>query len=252
MSVQFTGLNAVLRRSYSFSQKDGWKEIRIEEGTPRHIYGRVPDLQRDGFNVSVSKDGPYAKLEAKRIIPTLLTPYVERWEIRSEIYEKDLFTLPAAMKEAYDYSKGPQAYKKSIQDVSKGDAAPLGLFAPARPFATLLLQELVRGVTSYESEYTILMRERVEPAVINPPSKPIQLASSRLIYTTAQLLVGMPSNVFFTLPDAPPSFDSTKEANTMWGWRARDQEAEMDQDFKVTTRETFLFTQWSTFLYDPA
>lgn len=253
MAATYGGSHGVVRVAYRFSQKEGRIQTFTEEGVPDYIMGRANSYTNNGYKTKITGSGPYWKLQAERPSPT--NPFIERWEIRSEMLEKDLFSLPAAQREADTYPSGRADYRRNIEETAKGNQTIVEGDLESYPFALKLIQELVRGVTGYETEYTVLSRERTEPGpLVAGPTYPVQLANARYIYTTAQLqaIYNIPLSVMFTLPEVPPTHDPAKEINTMYGWRVREQEASISEDYNVTTTEAFVFAQWSTFLYTPA
>lgn len=251
----YGGSHGVVKIGYRFSQNEGYIQTFIEEGVPSYIQGRILSYSNNGYRVSQTGSGPYWRLQAERPAPVQGINFMERWEIRSEMLEKDLFSLPAAQQEADTYPSGRADYRRNIEETAKGNQTVVEGDLESYPFALKLIQELVRGVTSYETEYTILSRERTEPGPqAAAATLPVQLANARYIYTTAQLqaLYNIPLDVMFTLPTVPSSFDPVSEINTMYGWRVREQEASISEDYNVTTTEAFAFAQWSTFLYTAA
>lgn len=246
----YKGASGTTSIEYAYHPDRGWYERYHERGTPAWIDGRVAGWEISGFDVSVNRGGPYSDLFASKVSAGASVSYIERWSVTSEILEKSIWSRPIVIAEsiAWALENGyvPE-YKKRIEDAAS-DGEPLdsvlfGLY----PVAQKVHRELSRGVESYETEYAILTKELSVPAssLLN-----IQLATTRTIYTSAQLqsVENIPSNVMFSLPDAP----SAAEPQTMWGWRVRDQEAEVAVDTRVVLRSTWAFAQWSTFLYTPA
>lgn len=230
---------------YAYRPNKGFSTRVIERGVPSYIFGLVNAYRNDGFNVTTRRTGPYAELAAE-VADVNTVAIVERWSVTNEIIEKDLFTLPNAMVEASAFTKGKAAYRNGITNaVDEGKTLPAAYAGFL--FASTLYQELSRGVTGYEREYVVLSKERTFP--INA-TQTLNLTSTRTIYTTNQLIsvAQIPPAVQFSLPNPA----NGAEPQTMWGWRTRDQEAEIASDFTVTLRARWVFAQWSTFLYTPA
>jgi len=249
MPPTYKGAQGVTLNGYGYRKDKGWVESYNEEGTPDWINGRALAWQSAGFNVTVDRGGPYDRLRVDKISEVAAVSYIERFSVENEIIEKDIWHKPQLNDEAEDYGSRAQ-YRSFVEDaVEHGSKDELEALLPVAifPAAHAAFDELSRGVSSYEQEYAILTMERSLPvgATIT-----LQLTSTRLIYTTTQLsaLLILPNTVKFTLPDAP----GAAQSQTIWGWRVRDQEAEISTDARVIMRSTWAFAQWSNFLYSPA
>lgn len=245
MSIQFTGANRVTMARWRYTPAEGLVEIIRERGTPTVINGLVNAYAAAGYHVGVTRPRAYMNLFAQRITVGTGSP-VQRWSVDTEILEKDIFTHPTAMTEAAAFAGGKVAYKNGIQ-TAFDDATALPSAYNSFPFAAKILMEKARGVEVIEHEYHILTKEQTFPAAA---PEQLQLLSTRYIYTTDQLiaLLNIPASVQFQLPDPGVA----TEPQTRWGWRTREQESEIDQDYKITHRQSWVFAQWSDFLYTPA
>ncbi len=90
--------------------------------------------------------------------PTLM----DRWGVSSEILEQSIFAHPDVYAESAAYSKGPSSYKKQIEEAARSDT-PLAVDVAALPKAPKVLQELTRGVESFEINSLIIERSRTLP-----------------------------------------------------------------------------------------
>lgn len=252
MSVDYTGEAFVRHKDVRYSQDTGFAVSYREQGIPSHIIGREADYQRAGYDTLVTGTGPYRQLIAWHNIHSALYGAITRWTIATETVEKPIWTLPAVKAEADAYSytdpngqllTGPAAYRKGIEEAANTRTS-LGAAYAAQTVAANVHQELLRGVQAYEHDYTILTRN----LTFDPRKQPrtIQLGSTRYIYTTAQLeaQASIPAQVMFELPT-----DGAADVQAMWGWRIRDQEAEVNLGQTSTHRTSWVYANWSTFLY---
>lgn len=249
MPPVYKGAIGTTTTEYAYHPDKGWVERYVERGTPDWIAGRVALYQGAGYYVTTTGGAPYHDLFADKISTTASVNFIERWSVENEILEKSIWSRNSVMTEALEWANenGTVAeYKKRIEDAANdGEALSSALFG-LYPVAQKVHEELSRGVTSYETEYAVLTKELSLPTDSNTT---IQLTNTRTIYTTTQLqsVENIPDSVMFSLPDAP----ETAATQTMWGWRVRDQEAEVQLDTRVVLRSSWAFAQWSTFLYTP-
>ena len=248
MNVRYKGAAFVRIPAYSFRQDDGLHVTWYERGIPSTIAGRAQDYENDGWDAYVNHDGPYSTLTATRTQSWSGSyPYITLWSLSTELVEKSLFTLPGAIGEATLFAEGAASYKKQIEDaVSSHTTLDTFTFA-SHDWAQIIWEEMMRGVQAYEVEYTVLTRT-INFDFKEPPGE-LKLKPTRYIYTKAQLeaIEGVPADVMFTLPDDPGS----NPDQAMWGWRIRDQSAEITNATTGQHTTSWVYAAWSTFLYTP-
>lgn len=254
--ADYKGQPFVSIRDLKFSQENGYSYSYRERGTPQEMEGRAQAWANAGYDVVLSGTGPYRDLQASRLIGGGFYGFITRWSVRTETVEKPIWGLTAVKAEAdaFTYTdadgktlKGPAQYKKGIEDaLGAGKSLPAAYNGLTE--APYVLQELSRGAEAYEHDYTV-----IERTVTFDPKKvfdTINFSESRLIYTTSQLFANenVPEGLLFSLP---PS-DGASDVQAMWGWRVRDQEADIDLGVSRTHRKSWVYANWSTFLYTPA
>lgn len=219
-----------------------------EQGVPSAVQGRMDGWKDQGYDIEVTQDGPYAFGTATRNRFSLDYNYVERWSVRSELIVKPIWTLPAVMVEADDATwDSPCSYREGIETALK-DGVALAAGYGSFPVSSQVLTELRRGVEGYEHDYTVLTRTTNFDFQV--PPAPLNMESNRLVYTSAQLIANenIPAAVQFQLPTADPD----AEPQTIYGWRIREQTAEITNATTGTSTTSWVYAQWSTLLYTAA
>lgn len=251
MTAQYKGQRIARRFEYEYLPDEGFFWVYHMDGDPKSIYSEASALQLIGYDVYTRRSGPYVSLTARRNRASgFLSQPTDRWTITSEILEKDLLSLPAAMAEIDAFSAGRAYYQRGIRNALKNESNLDSNFNQAsQPTAFKILEELRRGVEVFESEYTIMTRTRTFDAMTTGslPSS-LQLQSNRTIYTTAQLqsLENIPSDLLFALP----SDTLTPPQQTLYGWRIREQQAEITDSTTGVHRTSWVYAAWSTLLYN--
>lgn len=251
VSTIYKGERIARRVSYEYLPDEGFFWVYYMDGTPKDIYSEAATLTSIGYDVWTSRSGPYVRLTARRNRSSAFGNQIDRWTVSSEILEKDLFSMPEAITEMSAFTAGRAYYQRGIRNALKDESNLDTQFsAGTTPIAYKILEELRRGVEVFEHEYTILTRTRTFDR-LNPFSLPenLQLNSNRTVYTTAQLqaVESIPPDVLFTLPTDP----STNPEQTLWGWRIREQQAEITSSTTGVHRTSWVYAAWSTFLYTP-
>jgi hypothetical protein len=249
---------------YVYRQNDGMAFRYRERGIPSVIDGRARQYQQQGYDVYTFRDGPYSNLSAQRHWPSSSSPgVVTRWSVATEILDKSIWSKPeviAKMETFPQASGGWAGYRKGIED-----AVDQGLDEPTwgtDPTAASVIIELRRGAEAYEFDYLVLSRT-VTFDFRNPIYGTLQLPSNRYIYTTDTLKTNesIPSEVLFVLPNdtqgglTHASYQSSANPtgyHSLWGWRIRDQVAEITNRQTGSHTTSWVYARWSTFLYEPA
>lgn len=255
MTVTYKGAQAVRTPEYSFRQDDGMHVNQRVRGIPSTVIGFANAYKDIGWDTYVQQDGPYSDLLATATTyrPDLNSPYIELWSIDTELVEKSLFTLPDAINEAGRFTPaegGRAGYKKFIEDAVKNyETLSTTIFPIATwPWAHKIHEEMMRGVEVYEHEYTILTRT-INFDFLYPPGN-LVLKPTRYIYKTHEIesLEHPPASVLFKLP----AYNEANNPNqAMWGWRIRDQHAEITNATTGQHVTSWVYAAWSTFLYTP-
>lgn len=254
MTATYKGATLTSFYSYSWSPDEGMFIEWRERGRPAEIQGRAQLHRNAGHDVIVSSGGPYWDLVARRNRQYWEKPFVERWTLSTEILEKDLFSHPNIVAEMFNYPLGPARYRKVVEEIVQdgGD----GSSYPG-PESQWLIRELSRGVEAYEHEYHILSRtvtfDRLTADTLPSPYN-MQLQLSRNVYSSSSLQANeqIPADVFFALPQDRSAAEVANDAllNLFWGWRIREQQAEIDTATTGMFRSSWVYAAWSTFLYD--
>lgn len=263
MTVIYKGAKWVKNTDLAFRQDDGLHLTYNYRGIPSSIIGLANAHKDQGFDTYVFHDGPYSELTATRTEAWQSAgyQYIALWSVTHEMVEKSLFTLPTtynadgtvarlgAIAEAslFDADFGGNAgYKKEIEDaVADRSALDSGMFSGFET-AFIIHEELMRGVQTYEHEYTVLTRT-LNFDFQQPPSEKLKLLSNKYIISTSQLSnwYGLPADVKVQLP----SDSATAGTQRQWGWRIRDQSAEITNATTGQHRMSWVYAEWSTFLY---
>lgn len=245
MSADYRGVRFVSWIEDQFDPETGDERVIHERGIPDDIYARANSWAANGRNVSVVRSGPYADAVIRNIRGANGALYVERWGLRTESIVKSIWSKPEVMAEMEAFGPGKAEYRKGIEDaVDSGDALGGHYLGPEAP---LVLRELRRGVEGTEHEYLVM--SRTINFELNFPPAPMQLKSVSIIYPTASLvaLENIPADILFQLP----ADGSSPPVQTMWGWRIREQEAEITDTYIGSHQTTWVYALWSTFLYVP-
>lgn len=255
MSVTYRGERFVSIAEIEYTGNNG-SELRYrEKGIPEDINSRAASYQSQGYNLATNQRGPYKELIATRVSNVFGEGFIERWTIAAELLFKSIWSLPIVAAEAASFASGGKSrYRQEIEKaVSQGTALPV--IFNGYPVAPFLLQELRRGNEGYETEHTVIKRDINFDFDIPPFT--MQLTSTRLIFTTAQLIANEapPPEILFALPTDPaPGYDVHPIFGplSLWGWRARDQSAEITNASTGSHHTTWVYAQWSTLFYTPA
>jgi len=242
----YKGALYVETKGWNYTQDSGLQHSIIARGRQFEIESKRDALVGGGYDVAVNQGPAYWTLNASRNYWWEESPYVERWTLTTEIIEKDLFSHPEVMAEMYAYSDGAAKYKKRIEDaIANGDTIT------ASP--SWLIKELSRGVEGYEHEYHVLSRtttfDRLAGDQLPSPFN-MRLILSRQILSSSQLAAeqNIPADVLFSLPaDRGSSTDDAKKVQ--WGWRVREQKAEIDTSTMGSFQMSWTYAAWSTFIY---
>ena len=248
MAVVYKGALATESREWNYSQDEGMQETRRCHGHPNTVRSWAYNLKDDGYDITISTGGPYWDALAIRTKPYPTSPFVERWTLTTEILDKDLFSHPDVAAQLYAYADGPAAYKKAIEDLASGASTTVPGDATV---ASWLSRELSRGVQAYEHEYHILNRnvtfDRLyADSLVSPWNMPLTLSSQILKSSTLSTQQSIPPDVMFELPG-----DSIPDPARRWqyGWRVREQKAEVDTSTTGAFSMSWTYAAWSTFLY---
>jgi hypothetical protein len=258
MSVTFKGLVfSVVRDDFDSDPQQGNVRVIEWHGSKAAIYGQFASIRNASSGsqpkCSISQVGstPYYSLIA--VYPDLqdLEPEepdeqaVDRWTIHTETLQTDGFSLPEAVSEASAFDTGfyDKTYRKLLEDGDLSEPGLVFLRNAANGYVTAidLFLEMRRGATHFDDEYVVLRRTRT---LGNGQASKINLKAIRLIYDSGAL--GLPSNVGFTLPDAPDVAEWPE--NAYWGWRLRTQQCEFNGN-RVEQSYEWVFAAWSTTYY---
>lgn len=166
----------------------------------------------------------------------------ERWEIDTEILEKDLKTSEEyqslSIQAAQEFERWFQDKNSELDttaDGTDGGAVIMGKF----------LTEFLRGVESYQTETFILKRTRTMSADY---ATPFSLQKKKEFYTTSRLidLESMPLDVAGMLPIGDPYAPPDQSA---WGWLPRLRNRTFVGNGQVEETCDWVYAAWSTFLY---
>ena len=247
----YKGTTYVEKTEWNFSQDLGLHKVVHGRGAKLDVISRGDSYRRAGFDIIYGWGPSYWDLTATKNEYWDSDPFVERWSLTTEILEKDLFAHPEVAGEMFNYVLGAAEYKKVI-DNAVADGKPPS-FYPG-PQSVWLIRELSRGVQSYEHEYHTLSRtvtfDRTAADYLPSPFN-MRLILSKQILSSAQLAQqqSIPPDVLFSLPaDRGSSTDDNKRIQ--WGWRVREQKAEIDTSTTGTFQMSWTYAGWSTFVYD--
>lgn len=244
----YKGAAYVSKTAVGYNQDTGADLVYVETGIPNVIFSRANLWKSIGYDVTTTRIGAYVELRASRTSFSAEFPFIIQWSLSTELIIKPLWSLPKVVDEmdAFPLASGGRAgYKKGIED-AVGNKTALGTAYTGLTGAAGILAELRRGGSGYEYDYIVLKR-RTSFDFEFPPS-PLALSSIKTIYTTAQLSTNenIPANVLFDMPADP----ATSQAQALWGWRIRDQTASITNATTGTHETTWVYAQWSTFLYE--
>jgi len=254
--VTYKGASLIYRTEWSYSQDEGWNRVVHARGRKDNVIGFSEGWRRSGYDITLSQDGPYWGMLAKKTSNDSGHQWIERWVLATEILEKDIFSKPAVAAEMFAYADGPAKYRKAVEEaVSTGDSTkgPTGTVE-----SIWVIRELTRGVEGYEHEYHILSRTVTFPSTWAgdvPAPFDMSLKLSGTILTSSQLNAqqSIPDDVLFTLPPDRTGAELAEDssASVMWGWRMREQKAEIDTSTTGSFQLSWTYAAWSTFIYTP-
>jgi hypothetical protein len=257
MTTIYKGAAMVTSSEWTYTQDEGMRHTAIARGVERNVRSYAEGLRIQGYDISLNQASSYWTAVATRTYAYADSPFTERWVLTTEILEKDIWSHPDVSAQMFDWppsapidDKDPAAYRKLITDALETGENPSPNPGGASAW---LLRELSRGVQAYEHEYHILSRtvtfDRTTAGSLPSPYN-MGLVLSNQILSSSQLAAqqNIPSDVLFNLPaDRGSSTDDDKQIQ--WGWRLREQSAEIDMSTTGTFQLSWTYAGWSTFIY---
>lgn len=242
MSTIFKGTKQVqlVREEFVFDPQNGLVLEREFRGPTTAVNGLVGGMPST-LTFRTNQEGPVGSLIVRYPNGDNLvaeTP-VDRWEIDTEVLDRDGFYHPTIQAEMEAYTI-PASYRKQIEDaVENGTTSPA--VAATNPGANKIFLELRRGASHFETEFLVLRRQRtISPSYTGR----LTLNATSLIYSALQLPV--PALVGWTLPTLP-----SNPPQSQWGYRLRTQKTAFVGN-RVEQVHEWVLAAWSTLYYTVA
>ena len=257
--VKGTASTQLVRQELRYDAQSDNVTIENEyHGSVRSALGMFARQRGYGNNVTATIDGGTGRVVIQT--PTAGedageegVQYTERYEVKIEFLEKEIWQVPNIAMEARRYnsvidatgSESDPYYREAIEQAAVNKLT-FTIDPVVYPYAAQVIRYVRDGVTGWETEYVVVSRSRRIPraSYVGQSTAIATIGEGQYVYTTNQLQ--LPYDVSFRVPDSTSL--TPISSDYIWGWRRRPSTSTIEGQFIDQTSE-FILSQWSSLFY---